>query len=111
MYKILAQSKIVINRHIDVAEDYANNMRMFEATGMGALLITDEKKNLPELFKVGKEVVTYKDSADLTEKIKYYLQHEDERQKIAKAGQKRTLTDHTYLKRMEELARIIKKYL
>lgn len=41
MYKIFGQAKIVVNRHIDLSENYANNMRMFEATLMGAMLLTD----------------------------------------------------------------------
>jgi spore maturation protein CgeB len=111
MYKILAKSKIVVNRHIKVADDYANNMRLFEATGMGAMLITDSKKNLNDLFKVGKEVVVYKSSNDLLKKLNYYIKNEDEQQKIAKAGQKRTLKNHNYSIRMKELSDILKKHL
>ncbi len=111
MYKTLAQSKIVINRHIDVSGEYANNMRLYETTGMGAMLITDYKKNLNDLFKIGKEVVAYKNKEDLIRKVKYYLKHDEEREKIALAGQKRTLRDHNYLKRMKELTHILQKYL
>lgn len=111
MYKILAQSRIVINRHISVAEDYANNMRLYESTGMGAMLITDYKKNLNQLFKVDKEVVAYKNTEELICKIKYYLKHERERAAIAKAGQQHTLKDHTYQIRMKELVIILNKYL
>ena len=35
MYRVLRQSKIALNRHSDVAEDHANNMRLYEATGVG----------------------------------------------------------------------------
>lgn len=108
MYKILAQAKIVINRHSDVSDEFANNMRMFEATGMGALLITEERKNLSELFVPGKEVVSYADSVDLIGKLRYYLDHEDERKNIAKAGQRKTLRQHTYKKRMEEFVELLK---
>lgn len=111
MYKILAQSKIVINRHINAAENYANNMRLYETTGMGALLVTDMKDNLNDLFEVGKEVVAYENEKDLIEKIQYYLAHDDEREKIAKAGQRRTLKNHTYKIRMKELENILLKYL
>lgn len=111
MFRILAQSKIIINRHIDVAEDYANNMRMYESTGMGALLITDEKKNLHELFTPGKEIITYKNTNDLIDKLKYYVGHDKVRTEIAQAGQKRTLKEHNYLTRMKELINIIYKYL
>lgn len=111
MYDMMARAKIVVNRHINVAGNIANNMRMFDATGMGALLITDQKPNMSEFFEVGKEVVTYKNAEDLVKKVKYYLKHDDERDKIARAGQKRTLKDHTYKIRMKELSNILKKYL
>lgn len=111
MYKKLAQSKITINRHIDVAENYANNMRLYEATGMGAMLITDKKKNLCDLFEVGREVVEYKNADDLVKKIRYYLKNGSARKKIARAGQKRTLKEHTYYIRMKELVDLINKYI
>lgn len=104
MYKILKQSKITLTGHITkVAGQYANNMTLFEATGCGTLLITDYKKNLSDLFVIDKEIVTYNNPEELVEKIKYYNNHENERKKIALAGQKRTLKDHTYAKRMEQL--------
>jgi hypothetical protein len=109
MYRILAESKIVINRHIGIAGEYANNMRLYESTGMGAMLITDKKKNLKDMFKTDQEVVVYTDSEYLVNKVKYYLSHDDEREKIAKAGQKRTLKEHTYFTRMKELSKIIEK--
>lgn len=111
MYRILSQSKIVINRHSDLAENYANNMRLYETTGMGAMLVTDDKKNLNELFKAGREVETYRSADELIYKIKYYLKDNNKRQKIALAGQKKTLTEHTYFQRMKELLMIISKYL
>jgi glycosyltransferase involved in cell wall biosynthesis len=111
MYNILHNSKISVNRHIDAAENNANNMRLYESTGVGTMLITDYKDNLNELFEIGKEIETYKTKEELLEKIKYYLEHDDQRQKIALAGQARTLKDHTYQKRMVELINILNKYL
>ena len=51
MYDILSRTKISFNRHINVAEKNANNMRLYEATGMGSLLLTDKKDNLKKLFE------------------------------------------------------------
>jgi spore maturation protein CgeB len=104
MYRILARARIVLNRHIDAAEGYANNMRLYEATGMGALLLTEAAPNLSELFEPGREVVSYEGVKDLVEKVHHYLAHEQERLTIARAGQARTLRDHTYLQRIDELA-------
>lgn len=111
MYNILHNSKITLNRHIDAAENHANNMRLYEATGVGTMLITDDKDDLDKIFVLGKEVETYKSKDELLDKVKYYLFHDKEREKIAKAGQKRTLLDHTYKKRMEELVLVLDKYL
>lgn len=111
MYKVYACSKITINRHGAIAKNFANNMRLYEATGMGTLLLTEQKKNLPELFVPDKEVVTYASKEELLNKTRYYLAHSREREKIARAGQKRTLTDHTYLHRMKELLEILAKYV
>ncbi len=111
MYRALARSRITVNRHINVAENNANNMRLYEATGVGALLLTDRKDNLGELFEVGKEVVVYSSAKEAAELIRYYLAHPDEAQAIARAGQVRTLREHTYRHRMEELAPILQRYL
>lgn len=111
MYRTIRQAKICINRHSSASEQYANNMRLFETTGLGTLLITDEKSNLGDLFKVGEELVTYRDADDLVEKVQYYLAHDAERQVIAAAGQKRTLSEHTYHIRMQELDLILQRYL
>ena len=56
MYGVLAHRRS-LNRHIDVAEDHANNMRLYEATGVGTLLLTDAKHILSDLFAIGEEVV------------------------------------------------------
>jgi hypothetical protein len=111
MYRVLARSRIALNRHIDVAEDYANNMRLYEATGVGTLLLTDAKRNLAELFEPGEEVVTYASEDELVEKVEHYLANEDERARIARAGQERTLRDHTYEQRMRELVEIVSRHL
>jgi hypothetical protein len=111
MYRVLAESRITINVHIDVAEQFANNMRLYEATGCGALLITDHKSNLHELFAPGEEIVSYRSPEEAVEQIRYYTQHEARARDIAQAGQARTLAAHTYRVRMEELAAILNRYL
>lgn len=111
MYRALARSGVTVNRHIDVAENNANNMRLYEATGIGAMLITDRKDNLGELFEIGKEVVAYSSMEEAAELINHYIAHPAEAAAIARAGQRRTLSEHTYAHRMTELVPILKRYL
>lgn len=113
MYRVLSESRITLNMHgtIQVGDwtnrDWANNLRLFEATGVGTCLITDWKPNLSELFELEREVVTYRSAAECIEKTRYYLNHEAERLAIARAGQRRTLRDHTYQARMARLLEIL----
>jgi spore maturation protein CgeB len=111
MYSVLAAARISLNRHIDVADGYANNMRLYESTGVGTLLLTDAKQNLGELFDVGTEVVSYEGAEDLIRKIEHFLAHGEERREIAAAGQRRTLGEHTYSNRMQELVEILARHL
>lgn len=111
MYRALARSRITLNRHINVAENNANNMRLYEATGVGAMLLTDRKDNLHELFEVGREVVAYSSKEEAGELVRHYLGHPDEAAQIAQAGQARTLREHTYAQRMQELVPILKRHL
>jgi hypothetical protein len=111
MYRVLLSSQITVNRHICIAGDYANNMRLYEATGSGALLVTDWKENLAEMFEPGKEVVTYRTPEECAERVAYYLGHAAEREAIARAGQERTLRDHNYLRRMEEFGALVEEHL
>ena len=111
MYRALARSRVTLNRHINVAENNANNMRLYEATGVGSMLITDMKDNLGELFEIGKEIVAYSSKEEAVEQINYYLSHPAEAETISRAGQARTLAEHTYRHRMEELMPILERYL
>ena len=107
--KVLSESKIVINHHGDILP-WAHNLRLFEATGVGSLLITDKLPNLENLFDVGKEVVAYSDADECISLIKKYLEDGEERDKIAQAGQKRTLRDHTYKERVNEIKKFLREY-
>lgn len=109
MYKILRRSQLTLNHHGDVPA-FANNMRLYEATGMGCLLITDYKDNLHEMFEPEQEVVTYRDVAECVDKVRFYLDDRNRaaRERIAAAGQKRTLCEHSYSERMKRLVELIR---
>jgi len=111
MYEVLARSRLVLNRHGEIAEGYANNMRLYEATGVGALLLTEAGRNLSELFEPGREVVAYESEDDLVEQLRHYLDHDDERLRIAAAGQARTLREHTYAHRIADLSAMLEARL
>ena len=103
MYKIYGRSKITLNRHGAIASNFAANMRLFEATGMGACLITESRPNLSDLFNPSTEVVPYDDLQDLQSKLELVLESESMRQGIAEAGQRRCLQQHSYSVRIKDI--------
>ena len=83
------------------------NARIFEITAAGGFLLTGSAPDIDNYFKIGKEIVVYENFNDLIERIKFYLDHDQTREKIANAGYIRTLRDHTYEKRYIDIFRKI----
>jgi hypothetical protein len=101
--EIYRKSRIVFNTA--AVDDI--NMRCFEVTATGSFLLTEYVPTLHECFEDGVHLVTYKDMDEAIEKAHYYLKHEDEREKIAKAGMEHTLANHTYKHRAEKILKAV----
>lgn len=102
MYQLLAESKISINVHSEVARNLSGNMRLFEATGMGACLVTDKKDNLSDYFIEGSEIVSFTSPDDATDKISWLLRNPEQCDLIGKAGQARTHKTHTFAQSVQK---------
>jgi spore maturation protein CgeB len=111
MLEAMTAAQVVLNNHIDASGEYAANMRLFEATGVGACLLTDRKRNLRELFEAGSEILDYSSPQECLEKARWVMENPKEGEKIALAGQKRCLRDHTYADRATRLHEIIRSLL
>ncbi|HEV7822149.1 MAG TPA: glycosyltransferase, partial [Burkholderiales bacterium] len=85
----------------------AGNMRLFEATGVGAFLLTDFKDNLDTLFAPDREVAVWRSIDDCLAAIGRSLSDDDGRAVIARAGHARTMAQHTYRHRAAEILRLI----
>jgi spore maturation protein CgeB len=77
--------------------------RNFEVPGCGGFLLTGPADELDAYYEPGREVAVFTSADDLIEKIRYYLDHEDERRAIADAGYARTVAEHTYRHRFAEI--------
>jgi hypothetical protein len=111
MLKLLSKSKICLNNHGGISGEYAANIRLFEVTGAGSLLVTDEKRNMKDLFIPDSEVITYSSPSECISKLKWLLTNPEETKKIALAGHERTIKDHTIELRAGLLNEIILKEL
>ena len=83
--------------------------RVFEVTGVGGFLITENTDDIDRYFIPGEEIVIFEGIWDAVEKIKLFLSHPDDRDRIAWAGCERTRREHTYDIRFRELLDVIGK--
>jgi len=110
MYQIFQRTKIVINMHIKDT-DYAGNMRIFEATGCGCLLLTDKKKGYESFFKLNKEIIVFNNVNDLIYKCRFFLKNNKLLIKIAKRGFQKTINKHNYFLRAKKIDLFVKNFL
>ena len=77
--------------------------RDFEVPGSGSLLLTEASEELQSYFVPQEEIITYRDADDAVKKAAYYLEHDEERERICECGRKRALKDHTIEQRLEDI--------
>lgn len=115
-FKLFLSSGLAFQKPKDVFQNLKNLVygrreqikgRNFEIPGCGGFLLTGKADNLQDYYIDGKEIVIFENTGDLIEKARYYLQHDEEREAIAQAGHERTLRDHTYEKRFNEIFEIM----
>lgn len=88
------------------------SMRYTETMACGGFLLADEPEDMGYLGYVDqKHFVIYNDIPDLVHKIKYYMKHDTEREKIAKQGMKFVRKYHSSRKRVFVMLEIIKERL
>jgi len=85
------------------------NQRVFDCPAAGGFLITDAQDDLNELFEPGSEVVTYATLDELEDKVRYYLNHPQERTAITARARKRVLGQHTHRHRLQTLEAFLRE--
>ncbi len=69
--------------------------KFFEINACKSFMLTEYCKGYSDLFKLGKELVMFKDSKDLHDKIVYYLKNENEREEIANKAYKKIMENYS----------------
>ncbi len=104
--KVYQSSKISLNINI-LPVINGVNFKTFEIPASGGFQISDYRPDVDRLFTDGKEIVIFKDSQDLKEKIDLYLVHEKERRQVIQDAQVKISTDHTMESRIAHMLKII----
>lgn len=106
MPKVFRMSRINLNFTIPNIKT-GLPLRMWDIMGAGGFLMTNFQAELPELFEEDKDFVCFDGEEDLVQKTLYYLEHEKERQKIARNGYEKVKKLHSYQMRLQQMLDIV----
>lgn len=100
-------SKVSVGDSLCLSFDYPYywSDRVYETLGRGGFMIHPFIEGMQEDFEDGKHLVFFKfgDFDDLKSKIDYYLEHDDEREAIRRAGHEHVKANHTYKNRWQTI--------
>jgi len=100
--RIYRSSKIVLNLHYPDSKEGLNS-RTFDILACGACELVDYKKILSKHFKIGEEIISYRNLEELHQKVAYYCRNTQELKRISENGRKRILKEHTWHHRVERI--------
>lgn len=105
MIEIINRTRIMLN-FSSSSKDYTKKFikgRVFEIISCGTFLLTEECEDLDRYLNEGKEVITFKNKEEALKKIRYYLKHEKEREKIAQAGEEAVRKKYSFQKEFKKI--------
>ncbi len=107
--QICAGSKVMLGWNIDPTIDLYFSNRTWYTLGCGGFLLTAYSPSLEEIFGRGKELDWFESFEECCAKITYYLQHDEERRKIAAAGYQSAHNEYSYDTMVNRIIEDVKK--
>ena len=101
-------STLSLNHHHPMNDIVGVNTRAFELAAAGACQLVDAKDDITRLFKVGEEVVAYRDLGELRRHIEHYLAHPDAARAIGENARRRALAEHTLRHRLDAMLDVLR---
>lgn len=101
--RICNAAEIMLGCDASFDMDYNTSNRTWITLGCGGFLLTNYQRGLEEMFVKGKHLEWYQSVEECLEMIDFYLQHPDQRRKIAAAGYEHVHANRTYDIVMDEI--------
>lgn len=98
-----SSAKIILGLHSVIDSPTMMSMRTFEALGCGAFFLTHWSPAIENLFKNHVHLVWSRHPDETIELVRFYLNREDLRHKIARQGQEEVYRNHTYQHRIQAI--------
>lgn len=100
---LVSSRRALINRVRSKKNIEQLKARIFEVNGCGAFQLSYYVEGLASCYDIDSEIAVYADANDLIDKIKFFLDHEKLCESIAEAAYLRTLREHTYSQRFQNV--------
>jgi len=107
MLQKLSSYQIALNYHNQHTGDFACNMRLFEATGVGCALITDHKSDLHEYFEHESDIFVYTNKEELLSCVKEVSKNPKLAQSLAVKAQAKSISVFNTQNQIDKLAEIL----
>ena len=109
--RAIEQSRINVAIHYgpvgaDGWEDLTST-RTFEIPAAGGFMLHVDNPEVRALYEPGREVALFAGKAELIDRVGYYLEHEDERLAMARAGHARCVPAYSLAARAREIAGLL----
>ena len=104
---VYSGSTVSLNPHHPMNDIVGVNTRAFELAAAGCCQVADDKADLATLFKPGEEVLVYRDTGELKQRLDACLARPDEAQAIGANARRRALAEHTLRHRVEEMLAVL----
>lgn len=82
-------------------------LRLWDILGAGGFVLTNYQSEIPEYFEVGKDLDIFASEEELVEKIRYYLEHEEEREEIARNGYQKAKEKYSLELRVKQILQTV----
>jgi len=89
----------------------AVNQRVFDAPAAGGFVLTDFREQLAELFEVGKELACFGEPGEISDLVRFYLQHPEVRETMTAKARSRVLAEHTSRHRVAAMVETMRRTL
>lgn len=79
------------------------SLRVWDVMGSGGFLLSNYQEEIEDYFVIGEDLEVFSSEEELVEKVGYYLEHDDIREKIARNGYEKVRKYHSYDERIKQM--------
>lgn len=107
-HRTILEYGAIINKHLDGITT-PSNIRLFEVTGLGRVLITDRLEGLSDLFIENEEVLAYSNVNELKEHVKNLKKNPEYASYLARNARNKTISKYSIVNRVKKFVEIYKQ--